>query len=572
MDVQESSSYEPPAAVQEVVRTSTTIATLPPEVLLLVFSYVGHSDLTKCARVCRQWNQIGTPIIWKILDASMFSGIFPYDYSQLKQGLARNAHHIRELQIASCVFLDYLFTRKIQSEMQPAIIISHLHYNLDSAIVTNLRRLSIKQLNCRYSPDRRVLTMMEAFLKCNPFLTTLEFHEGQDSALLAPLVLACPNLQELRIWDDTSPRTAKQILDCLPESIQTVSMRVNSTADKYRFITPLEIQEDPVQQALTATPRFHPNLESLWIDGHFLFYAEDLLLPFLETCGTKLREFSTPDTNCFLSKTLGTALIKAGMSMQRLIPGQLKQKCRSSDVEIANTISQHSPLFSIDLDRCTAASSRTATAILASPKCLRELIVSGCTQLSSTDLISILGTAENLCLFSAIGRHRRLSPWLLATDLTACEWKTPQLGIFSGWIKVPRARQDIAQGSVEETLDSPSVAYCHKVQRAVYRKIAMQTNLNTLGLGGSVILNSPFHWYSLEMTLESGLDELVSLKELNTLEVEFMNHKIGIPELEWMNEHWPKLRGIHGLFPNDRYEDSAVLKWLRTHERKWVVY
>ncbi|KAF9380252.1 hypothetical protein CPC16_010402, partial [Podila verticillata] len=377
MDVQESSSYEPPAAVEEVVRTSTTIATLPLEVLLLVFSCVSHSDLTRCARVCRQWNQIDTPNIWKNLDASMFSDIVQYDYSQMKQKLARHAHHIRELQIPSCMFLDYLFTRKIQSEMQPPFIISHL-YNLDLAVLTNLRKLSIMyHVDCTYSPDRSVLMMTKALLKCNPFLTTLDFPEGQDSAALKPLVLACPNLQELRIWVGTSPRTAKKILDCLLESIQTVSMTVDSRVDKFRFITPLEIQEDPVQQALTVTPRSHPNLASLSINGHFFQDAEDLLLPFLETCGAKLREFSTPDTNCFFSETLATALFKAGMSMRKLTPRQLIQKHFSSDAEIANIISQHWQLSSIDLDRCTAASSRTAAAILASLKCLRELNVSG---------------------------------------------------------------------------------------------------------------------------------------------------------------------------------------------------
>lgn len=124
--------------------------------------------------------------------------------------------------------------------------------------------------------------MTEALLKCNPFLTTLEFFEDQYPELLKPLVLACPNLQELWIWVASSPRTAKKILDCLPESIQTVSMRVDSTVGESPFITPLEIQEDPVQQALTATPRSHPNLESLWIVGNFFNDAEDLLLPFLE--------------------------------------------------------------------------------------------------------------------------------------------------------------------------------------------------------------------------------------------------------------------------------------------------
>lgn len=136
---------------------------------------------------------------------------------------------------------------------------------------------------------------------------------------------------------------------------------------------------------------------------------------------------------------------------------------------------------------------------------------------------------------------------------------------------MPRAIQDVTQNSVEETLGNPSVAYCQKVQRAVYRKIAMQTNLSTLGLGGGIEFNSPYQWHSLEMTLESGFDELVSLKELEELEVRFMNHRIGIPELEWMIEHWPKLQAIHGLFHNGWDYDPAVVEWLRTKDHKWIV-
>ncbi|KAG0278764.1 hypothetical protein BGZ95_003208 [Linnemannia exigua] len=66
----------------------------------------------------------------------------------------------------------------------------------------------------------------------------------------------------------------------------------------------------------------------------------------------------------------------------------------------------------------------------------------------------------------------------------------------------------------------------------------------------------------LELTLESGLDELSGLNELEELHVFRMAHRIGIEEVRWMVEQWPKLRAIRGLwcpdinqyFLNQRYE------------------
>ena len=60
----------------------------------------------------------------------------------------------------------------------------------------------------------------------------------------------------------------------------------------------------------------------------------------------------------------------------------------------------------------------------------------------------------------------------------------------------------------------------------------------------------PFQWYSLEMTLQSGLDKLVALKELEALDVGLMNHRIGVPKLERIVKHWPKFQRLYGLFLN----------------------
>ncbi|KAF8954578.1 hypothetical protein BGZ52_000598, partial [Haplosporangium bisporale] len=114
---------------------------------------------------------------------------------------------------------------------------------------------------------------------------------------------------------------------------------------------------------------------------------------------------------------------------------------------------------------------------------------------------------------------------------------------FSGRIKVPRPRKDVPLEFVEESLNNLSVTDCNDIQRSVYRQIALQTNLHRPILGYfDDETEASFQWYSLELTLQSGLDELACIKDLEELTVGLMNHRIGIPELKWMKAHWLKFR------------------------------
>ncbi|KAG0376906.1 hypothetical protein BGX24_007017 [Mortierella sp. AD032] len=46
----------------------------------------------------------------------------------------------------------------------------------------------------------------------------------------------------------------------------------------------------------------------------------------------------------------------------------------------------------------------------------------------------------------------------------------------------------------------------------------------------------------LKMTLESGMDELEGLKELVYIDIHNMDHRVGVPELEWMVANLPMLK------------------------------
>ncbi|KAG0216292.1 hypothetical protein B0O80DRAFT_524273 [Mortierella sp. GBAus27b] len=52
---------------------------------------------------------------------------------------------------------------------------------------------------------------------------------------------------------------------------------------------------------------------------------------------------------------------------------------------------------------------------------------------------------------------------------------------------------------------------------------------------------------TLELSLESGLDQLGALKDLEMFGFEAIDHRIQEKELEWMAESWPKLKLMYGL-------------------------
>jgi hypothetical protein len=106
----------------------------------------------------------------------------------------------------------------------------------------------------------------------------------------------------------------------------------------------------------------------------------------------------------------------------------------------------------------------------------------------------------------------------------------------------------------------------HAVQRQVLRQLGRLTHLRALRLGrhgrdwdtveysrleirGIRTMNVDAYTdrNCLELSLESGLDELRELQELEELEVSQMAHRIGLAEVQWMAEHWLRLKSIGGL-------------------------
>ncbi|KAF9273435.1 hypothetical protein BGZ68_001521 [Mortierella alpina] len=96
--------------------------------------------------------------------------------------------------------------------------------------------------------------------------------------------------------------------------------------------------------------------------------------------------------------------------------------------------------------------------------------------------------------------------------------------------------------------------------------------------GGSYRMAAGIQTQCLELTLSTGLELLGGMKEMRVLKVGGLEHRIGLGEIQWMCEHWPKLEAVYGLLrvknreqydpdwegkEEDKEMERKMVKWIR---------
>ncbi|KAG0036982.1 hypothetical protein BGZ82_003344 [Podila clonocystis] len=105
----------------------------------------------------------------------------------------------------------------------------------------------------------------------------------------------------------------------------------------------------------------------------------------------------------------------------------------------------------------------------------------------------------------------------------------------------------------------------------VYGRLARLTNLQVLWLGHTPTIRDgesaggetegDVQEECLQMTLESGLAALGTLTKLRQLNLFDVYHDIGVADIRWMVESWPRLEKIWGLYDEGR----PASDWLQEH-------
>ncbi|KAG0243464.1 hypothetical protein BGX31_010657 [Mortierella sp. GBA43] len=204
---------------------------------------------------------------------------------------------------------------------------------------------------------------------------------------------------------------------------------------------------------------------------------------------------------------------------------------------------------------------------------LTELSVSGCSGDIGGSFVQALASGPSLHTMATfnVSDYEGVYPRI---DAKAFIDRNPINGSFQTWqcetslrvlmIKINGIpRPDLQGRTIREIYQGQG----REIQGQVYDRLARLTNLETLWLGhlSSNMLSSALveadKVSCLELSLESGLWRLGSLKSLKELSVSRMKTRIGVKEVQWMVEHWPKLRVIHGLDNTGDAKKAAV--WLR---------
>lgn len=535
-----------------------SFSSLPAEILHMILSYLSCHQLCQTSRVNHTLHVASAPHLWSTLKIKTNDRCDRFLADAAQKALVRNASFVRELDLPHLGLYENIFFPRRKSPP--------LDYH--TAICTNIRKLWIprrRKESFDELPLDVITTQVEqglvALLQQNLSLTTLIITNNMESKILLRLVTQClPNLKALHVNVDIGPWTAKALLENLPESIKTVYLQI-----------PTEIRSDQLQYSnefALVQPKIHHALETLAIDWWWSQHEELVLLPFLDSCSTKLRHFDYT-TSCFNNERIRTALGRLGIEMRRLGFGSMPSGVAPTDQDLATIISRSSRWEEVDLSSCAYIGPLSVAALLDRCEHLRdvELSLYGKDGFSSKALSTLLSRCKNLELFSAgilWDPAHKPDPVILATDLLELEWASVSLIQWSCMIEVPRSHHGEDEIGV--------------IQRQVYRKLAMQRGLQELRLGRILDMNeleldedeeARYQNQCLEMTLASGLDELALLTGLELLDVSFMDHRIGVPELEWMARNWPKLKSLIGLFKNCLNPVPGAREWVLNNRARW---
>ncbi|KAI8352302.1 hypothetical protein B0O80DRAFT_499601 [Mortierella sp. GBAus27b] len=187
---------------------------------------------------------------------------------------------------------------------------------------------------------------------------------------------------------------------------------------------------------------------------------------------------------------------------------------------------------------------------------------------SAEDLVHLLSSCPNLHTF-ILEENQLDAPFFIDNDPVtgllntwACESSLKALKFHLGGIQ----RQDISTDN-EHEIDP---GQRREVESLVFDRLARLTNLEILSLGMRPRMGGVLLWQRsmCELSLESGLDKLSGLK-LKEFSVLGMAARMGVQEVQWMVEHWPRLRVINGLDRNGANKDAV--EWLEEHCPKIVL-
>ncbi|KAG0255884.1 hypothetical protein BG011_004877 [Mortierella polycephala] len=562
-----------------------------PELDQMVISQLSLHDLTQCARVNKQWHHAVIIHLWSDLSSLRRRWGSPYFYQFVLDDYRRAQQHQQEVGEKSLT--------------APAILNDPQHRAFSGASFLSEYGPCIRKI-----PE--VMVLWNIFVVTFPGKTPLVEPQAQQVAvqpsaneLLHHFLIHCTALKKLSWVDINSQCTAiwKTVAGTAVQHVQELDIKVirmavstcqyilSQCSNKLETLT-LHIQVAAGQEVTEAEDdRAEPllGLKELGLDMpdekliHDVSMSNDLVLSAYVS-----KVFSSAQQIAAIMKTHmpNISEIRFPMSYSKPLGDRdvacVLSSCRASlkVLEITNEVEfgelscmallKHSAtLERFTLDRWPSRSSELSKRILSSCPKLHTFVTLG-NQETLLSLIPFI-TADDFIDFDQ--ESNTLKPWPCESTLKVLKVKIAKLSY-----RRPGTRA--TNGSKEEL-----------IQHQICERLSRFANLEELWLGHLAYeagetededewdfepldefdrmdaeicaKDKGDHQYSCpQMSLDSGLGQLETLKELRQLNVSLMATKIGPKEAEWMKEHWPKLRELDGL-QRERKNHVMAVKWFQ---------
>ncbi|KAG0345220.1 hypothetical protein BG004_003872 [Podila humilis] len=474
--------------------------------------------------------------------------------------------------------------------------------------------------------DPATQEVVTCLIKQNPHLKYLSFSPSfSDPAKVLSTLSATnlPGLESLTLsrpyknWQKQESVTvsrdvAKRLFENLSGSIRTLYIELNifenKNLQKEQHSNDQGLQQQQQQSVTTTTKHTqpHPNLRSLIMHGSMESgrgTEEYVLFQFLQSCSKPTLETVILPDCAELTVASLHGILKEHLEIQfnmvnfhESVLDMSNMMAHVSDRGVAQLIQRSSVWKSINLSNQSHVAALTSATIANRCEELEELTLynMGKRNITSAAVQSILCRASKLKSLRAniaTERYEQQQPHLRALHITQAPWACLSLRVLQINIaKVPRPDIRVLQDGkpARGVLSVGSENDSHILQRRVLAQIGELTSLEELRLGTYSIDRADSGWdfdgeteaetyadktfqnYCLEMSLSCGLYLLKDLKFLRVLDVSKMAHRIGVPELEWIQANWPSLERLDGLF-FEWYDilEPGVKDWLEEHQSKW---